>query len=440
MARRYTAERLLGGAIVYDLSDNPIDKHTEVAALSPHKLDWGPDADEDALLQLAIALLTERRSWQTALQYYRELAAYIQDEYGDQDEWELRRSELIESNIKAYDAERFDDPLPRRGDVDIHAVDLDDITRAEEAALCNEYDISIHDREHERREQLQTVQDEGEHALARDDDEDAPETGLDDYHAGSADTEASTDDDQQSEDTSGDGVDAPDSDGGDPDSSAVEAPEHAAPASEDDPDAGEAAVDEAAADSEAQDDRVRLEEPDNASAVDDESTSTDASEATTTEDVEESTGEEPQPATLDALTETFRELDVDRAESVAAAYPTVEAVLAATPKELLEHEEIDEACVARLTETISWTVHTPVAEQLGTAVPNVAESDSSPSDGRASGEQADPQDLRSESGEEPALADGGTIPGEDSERGESAFEWVGEEAELVEAREEAAPT
>ena len=439
MARRYTAERLLGGAIVYDLSGNPIDKHTEVAALSPHKLDWGPDADEDALLQLAIALLTERRSWQTAIQYYRELAAYLQDEYGDQDEWELRRSELTESNIKAYDAERFDDPLPRRGDLDIHAVDIDDITRAEEAALCNEYDISIHDREHERREQLQTVQQDGEHALARDDDEDAPETGLDDYHAGSADTEGSTGDDQQSEDASGGGVDGSDSDGGESDSSGVEAPEHAAPASEDEPDTVEPAIDEAAADSEAQDDRERPEEPDNASAVDEESTSTDAPEATTTEAVEELTGEDPQPATLEALTETFRELGVDRAEAVAAAYSTVEAVLAATPKELLEHEGINETCVARLTETISWTVHTSVGEQLGMAVPNVAESDRSPSDGRASGEQADPQDVGSESGEEPALADGGTIPGEDSEPGESAFEWVTEEAGLVESREEAIP-
>jgi len=29
MARRYTAERLLGGAIAYDLSGNPIDKRTD---------------------------------------------------------------------------------------------------------------------------------------------------------------------------------------------------------------------------------------------------------------------------------------------------------------------------------------------------------------------------------------------------------------------------
>jgi hypothetical protein len=431
MARRYTAERLLGGAIVYDLSDNPIDKHTEVAALSPHKLDWGPDADEDALLQLAIALLTERRSWRTAIKHYRNLAAYIQDEYGDQDEWHLRRTELTETTFESYDGERFEDRLPRRGDVDIDAVDLNDISRAKEAALCNEYGISIHDRDHERREQLQTVKDEGASALARDD-EGTPDAGLDDYQSPEEQTQESTGDFTTEDSATGRDAAPADSDAGedDPADSDTSEADETATAEDDSAPANEG---DAVTDSSVDTDAGPTNDGDSTAA--DDSPQSEAAE-TAAEPTNETADESPQPATLDALTTTFRELDVDRAEAVAAAYPTVEAVLAATPKELLEHDGITETCVARLSETISWAVHTPVAAQLGKDVPECgadqADASSKPSDSA----QADGRDGRTGPGEEPALADGGTVPECESEDepGE-AFEWAGEEAELVEARE-----
>lgn len=444
MARQYAAERLLGGAIVYDLSDNPIDKHTEVAALSPHKLDWGPDADEDALLQLAIALLTERRSWRTAINHYRNLAAYIQDEYGARDEWELRRSELTETTFESYDGERFEDRLPRRGDVDIDAVDLDDISRAEEAALCNEYGISIHDRDHERREQLQTVKDEGPSALARND-EGTPDAGLDDYQSPEEQTQESTDDATAESTVTDDdaapaGSDAGEDDPADSDTCETDetgpAEDDGTPADEGDAvtnSSGEGSPPDGQDDSSVDTD-VRPTSDDDSTVAD------DSSQSEATETAEHPTGEQSdersKPATLDALTTTFRELGVDRAEAVAAAYPTVEAVLTATPKELLEHDGITETCVARLTETISWAVHTPVAAQLGRDVPECDADQSDTSSSSSDSAQADGRNGRIGAGEEPALADGGKVPERESEDepGE-VFEWVGDEAELVESEE-----
>jgi hypothetical protein len=446
MARRYTAERLLGGAIVYDLNDNPIDKHTEVAALSPHKLDWGPDANEDAPLQLAIALLTERRSWRTAIEHYRELAAYIQDEYGDQDEWELRRSELSTSTLDAYDGQRFEDRLPRRGDVDIDAIDLDDISRAEEAVLCNEYDISIYGRDQARREQLQTVKDEGPSALDSDD-ERSPDAELDDYQTAEEQAQESTDG-STTKSTAADHTAAPDgSDASEDDPVDSERDDESAPA-EDDPEDNGAPADEGGAVIDSSGERSDLDaqaEPsadtdagptsDDKSTAVEESPQSEAAE-TAADPTDETADESLQPATLDALTTTFGELDVDRAEVVATAYPTVEAVLAATPKELLEHDAITETCVARLTETISWKVHTPVATQLDRDVPETDDDQSTASSNPSDSAQSDARDGGAGAGEGQALADGGTVPeSETSEEAGQAFEWVGDEVELVDAEE-----
>jgi hypothetical protein len=448
MARRYTAERLLGGSIVYDLSDNPIDKHTEVAALSPHKLDWGPDADEDALLQLAIALLTERRSWKTAIEYYRNLAAYLQDEYGDQDEWELRRSELTETTLDAYDGQRFEDRLPRRGDVDIDAVDLDDLSRAEEAALCNEYGISIHDRDQQHREQLQSIKKEGASALTRDD-ERSPDAELDDYQTPSSEQDQESTGDSTTESTAtDDDADPAGSDAGEdhPSDSDDEDDQSAPMADEPEDDGAPGDEEDAVTDSSGEKSALDAQaEPsvdtDAQPSSDDRSTAADDSpKSEPAETVADTTGEtsdeSPQPATLDALTTTFRELDVDRAEAVAAAYPTVEAVLAATPKELLEHDGITETCVSRLTETISWAVHTPVAAQLGKEVPEWDDDQSDASSGPSDSTEADARDGGAGAGEEQAMADGGTVPErETEEEADEAFEWVGDEAELVKAEE-----
>jgi hypothetical protein len=406
----------------------------------------GADADEDALLQLAIALLTERRSWRTVIEHYRTLAAYLQDEYGDQDgygdydEWELRRSALGEITLDVYRGQRFENRLSRPGVVGIDAVDLDDISRAEEAALCNEYGISIHDRDQQRPEQLQSIKKEGASALARDD-ERSPDAELDDYQAPEEQTQESTGDSTaESTATDDDAASARSvaSEDGPADSDTSEDDETASVEDEPEDDAAPGDEGDAVTDSSGEElDPDAQAEPSadtdaQPTSVDDSTVADDSSQSEAAETAEDTTGEtaddSPQPATLDALSTTFRELDVDRAEAVAAAYPTVEAVLAATPKELLEHDSITETCVTRLTETISWTVHTLVAAQLGREVPECDSDQSDASSSASDSAQADARDGGTGAGEESVLADGGRVPVDPNcfshTRTETADEWL----------------
>ena len=57
-SRAYRGERCMGGQPVYTPDGDVLDKHLHVLRRAPGGFDWGPQADEARIDQLAVALLT----------------------------------------------------------------------------------------------------------------------------------------------------------------------------------------------------------------------------------------------------------------------------------------------------------------------------------------------------------------------------------------------
>jgi hypothetical protein len=415
----YKAERTIGGAIVYDTDGNPLDKHTEVASLSPRKFDWGPDADDEAVLQLALALLTDRRSWVTAIKHYRDVAAYIQDEYGDQDEWRMQRGEVTGAAMDGTGAERFDQYLPQPGEVDIDDVDLDEIDLATEGALCERYDITLVSRDSDRREELETVRDDGVSALHAD--EDVPCTELDEYNTDDDAASDERDDEHESSttDTSADSESEP----------AASEREETATGETADADVEESATSESSIDAAGED-----TSPTASTAECEEGEPAATAEPEAEPDAAEGSTDSPRsavPATVEQIQTAFPEVTAEMATGLAASRDTIDAIRAATPRELLDHEAVDRKTMTRLCETISWSVTTPVGKQrpdpwAGESRAEKSDAEEGIADDGESDSQPDAEQGSSEcEPTEPAAAgDGSAVDGPE------AFEWVDQDKPL----------
>jgi hypothetical protein len=142
----------MGGQLVYTPDGDVLDKHLHVLRRAPGGFDWGPQADEARIDQLAIALLADSATKNIALDHYKEFAQYLREEL-EGDEWRLPTSD-ISADTWSRDIDVVDEtPLPQ--DVDITAVDFDEMTFAVERALCEQHDISIHQSVDNRREELE---------------------------------------------------------------------------------------------------------------------------------------------------------------------------------------------------------------------------------------------------------------------------------------------
>jgi len=159
--RAYRGERCMGGQLVYTPDGDVLDKHLHVLRRAPSGFDWGPEADEARIDQLAIALLADSATKNIALDHYKEFAQYLREEL-EGDEWRLRTSD-ISADTWSRDIDVADE-TPSPEDVDITAVDFEEVTFAVERTLCEKHDISVHQSADDRREELeearQTVQSE----------------------------------------------------------------------------------------------------------------------------------------------------------------------------------------------------------------------------------------------------------------------------------------
>ncbi|WP_240452056.1 hypothetical protein [Halostella salina] len=79
---------------------------------------------------------------------------YLREEL-EGDEWRLPTSD-ISADIWSRDIDIADE-TPSPEDVDITTVDFDEMTFAVERALCEKYDISIHQSADDRREELEAA-------------------------------------------------------------------------------------------------------------------------------------------------------------------------------------------------------------------------------------------------------------------------------------------
>ena len=155
--RAYRGERRMGGQLVYTPDDDVLDKHLHVLRRAPGGFDWGPEADEARIDQLAIALLADSATKNIALDHYKEFAQYLREEL-EGDEWRLPTSD-ISADTWSRDIDVADE-TPSPEDVDITAVDFDEMTFAVERALCEQHDINIHQSVDDRREELEDARQE----------------------------------------------------------------------------------------------------------------------------------------------------------------------------------------------------------------------------------------------------------------------------------------
>ena len=81
--RAYRGERCLGGQLVYTPDGDVLDKHLHVLRRSPGGFDWGLEADEARIDQLAIALLADSTMKNIALNHYKEFAEFLREELED---------------------------------------------------------------------------------------------------------------------------------------------------------------------------------------------------------------------------------------------------------------------------------------------------------------------------------------------------------------------
>jgi len=149
--RAYRGERRMGGQLVYTPDGDVLDKHLHVLRRAPGGFDWGPEADEARIDQLAIALLADSSTKNIALDHYKEFGQYLREEL-EGEEGRLPTSDISSDTwSRAIDVT---DETPSLEDVDITAVDFDEMTFAVERALCEKYDISVHQSVDNRREEL----------------------------------------------------------------------------------------------------------------------------------------------------------------------------------------------------------------------------------------------------------------------------------------------
>jgi hypothetical protein len=142
----------MGGQLVYTPDGDVLDKHLHVLRRAPGGFDWGPEADEARIDQLAIALLADSATKNIALDHYKEFARYLREEL-EGDEWRLPTSD-ISADAWSRDID-VADKTPSPEDVDITAVDFDEMTFAVERALCEQHGISVHQSVDDRREELE---------------------------------------------------------------------------------------------------------------------------------------------------------------------------------------------------------------------------------------------------------------------------------------------
>ena len=77
--RAYRGKRCMGGQLVYTPDGDVLDKHLHVLRRAPGGFDWGPEADEARIDQLAIALLADSATKNIALDHYKMylIACYV---------------------------------------------------------------------------------------------------------------------------------------------------------------------------------------------------------------------------------------------------------------------------------------------------------------------------------------------------------------------------
>jgi hypothetical protein len=139
-ARSYRGERTFGGCLVY-AGDTLLDKHLFVHRVSPGGFDWGPDADDDRACQLAIALLAPTFGLEVAVDEYHLFAInFVKCELTG-DSWMVRSQDLKQRNLRTKFEHREypENTAPNPEEVDITAIDFDEITYATEIALTRRY-------------------------------------------------------------------------------------------------------------------------------------------------------------------------------------------------------------------------------------------------------------------------------------------------------------
>lgn len=152
--RAYRGERCMGGQLVYTPDGDVLDKHLHVLCRAPGGFDWGPEADEARINQLAIALLADSATKNIALDHYKEFAQYLREEL-EGDEGRLPTSD-ISADTWSRDIDIADETPPPEG-VDVTTVDFDEMAFAVERALCEKHDISIHQSVDDRHEELEAA-------------------------------------------------------------------------------------------------------------------------------------------------------------------------------------------------------------------------------------------------------------------------------------------
>ena len=177
--RAYRGERCMGGQLVYTPDGDVLDKHLHVLRRAPGGFDWGPEADEGRIDQLAIALLADSATKNIALDHYKEFAQYLREEL-EGDEWRLPTSD-ISADTWSRDIDIADETPPPEG-VDITTVDFDEMSFAVERALCEKHDISVHQSVDNRREELEAIRDDV-HSEAADSDATGSESGKFEFPA-----------------------------------------------------------------------------------------------------------------------------------------------------------------------------------------------------------------------------------------------------------------
>ena len=177
--RTYRGERCMGGQLVYTPDGDVLDKHLDVLRRAPGGFDWGPEADEARIDQLAIALLADSTTKNIALDHYKEFAEFLREEL-EGDEWRLPTSD-ISADTWSRDIDIADETPSPEG-VDITTVDFDEMSFAVERALCEKHDVSVHQSVDNRREELETIRDDV-HSEAADSDATGSESGKFEFPA-----------------------------------------------------------------------------------------------------------------------------------------------------------------------------------------------------------------------------------------------------------------
>jgi hypothetical protein len=157
-AKEYRGERGVGGNIVY-AGNHLLDKHLFVHRVAPGGFDWGPEADEDRVCQLAIALLAPIKGVDEAVANYHIFAGNVVKRELEGDSWTIKLQDLRNpAHLKQYmDREYPENTVPSPDDVpSLEDVDFDSITYAEEIALAEKYEAVLWTRGN-RRENLRRL-------------------------------------------------------------------------------------------------------------------------------------------------------------------------------------------------------------------------------------------------------------------------------------------